>query len=82
MSSSSRPKHQLIYDALAAEIAGGGLAQGDRLPTEAELAAPDLTGGEPVLEEAQSSPAIGLEPETLEALVQAVPEDTAQAAQA
>ena len=37
MSSSSRPKHQLIYDALAAEIAGGGLAQGDRLPTEAEL---------------------------------------------
>lgn len=32
-----RPKHQVIYDALAGEIVGGRLAPGQRLPTEIDL---------------------------------------------
>jgi len=32
-----RPKHQVIYDALAGEIVGGRLAPGQRLPTEVDL---------------------------------------------
>ncbi len=32
-----RPKHQEIYDALAAEIVAGQLASGQRLPTEVDL---------------------------------------------
>lgn len=37
MTVSRRPKHQVIYDALAAEIVGGRLAPGTRLPTETAL---------------------------------------------
>ena len=63
-----------------------------RMPTDAEidemseeeLLAPDLTpaelAGEPVLEDAQSSPTAGLDTESLETLVQANEDDGNQAA--
>jgi len=37
MKTPGRPKHQVIYDALAGEIASGRLAAGERLPTEVAL---------------------------------------------
>ena len=66
-----------------AELQASGVDLGatEDLPSEDELLAPDLTpaelAGEPVLEDAQSSPTAGLDAETLEALVQAVPEEGA-----
>ena len=49
-------------------------------PGEDDLLAPELNGGEPVLEDAQSSPTSGIDTESLETMVQANQDDGNQAA--
>jgi small subunit ribosomal protein S2 len=77
-----------VFDGISAELQASGVDLGatEDLPSEEELLAPDLTpaelAGEPVLEDAQSSPTAGMDAESLEALVQASPEEGGQSAQA
>src|SRR5919107_290970 len=57
-----------VFDGISAELQASGVDLGatEELPGEDELLAPDLNGGEPVLEDAQSSPTAGLDTESLE----------------
>ncbi|TDH63899.1 30S ribosomal protein S2 [Dankookia rubra] len=77
-----------VFDGISAELQASGVDLGatEELPGEDDLLAPDLTpaelAGEPVLEDAQSSPTAGLDAGSLEALVQAAPEDGSQSTQA
>jgi len=68
-----------VFDGISAELQASGVDLGatEELPGEDELLA-----AEPVLEDAQSSPTAGLDAGSLEALVQASPDDAGQPAQA
>jgi small subunit ribosomal protein S2 len=66
-----------VFDGISAELQASGVDLGatEDLPIE-----PELTEGEPVLADAQSSPTAGLDTESLETMVQANQDDGNQAA--
>jgi len=65
-----------VFDGISAELQASGVDLGanEDLPVE-----PDLTEGEPVLADAQSSPTSGVDTESLETMVQANQDDGNQA---